>query len=159
METPPAFPPEVWERTPPEAPASIQALAACLETLASLVPTLQEQVRTVQEQLHQTSPHASRPPASAPPPYERPQRRRSDRRRGGPPGPPGHPRPLSPVEEVDEGVGIKPEQGAHCQASVSEDEPQPWRQHGSESPPLRPVRRLRSQPLSSASPLRTKPES
>jgi len=62
METPPAFPHEVWERTPPEAQAYIQALEACLETLVSMVHALQEQARTLQEQLNQTSQNSSRPP-------------------------------------------------------------------------------------------------
>ena len=55
METPPALPHEVWERTPSEAQTHIRALEACLETSASLVHALQEQVRTLQEQLNQTS--------------------------------------------------------------------------------------------------------
>ena len=50
METPPTLPHEVWERTPPEAQASIRALEARVETLAFMVHTLQEQVRTLQEQ-------------------------------------------------------------------------------------------------------------
>jgi hypothetical protein len=45
METPLAFPHEVWKRTRPEAQAYIQVLEACLETLASKVHALQEQVR------------------------------------------------------------------------------------------------------------------
>ena len=49
METPPAFPHEVWERPPPEAQAYIQALEVCLETLASMVHAFQEQVRTLQD--------------------------------------------------------------------------------------------------------------
>lgn len=46
METLPAFPHEVWERTPPEAQASIRALEAPVETLASTVHAFQEHVRT-----------------------------------------------------------------------------------------------------------------
>jgi uncharacterized protein DUF6444 len=66
METPPALPHEVWERTSPEAQTHIRALEACLETLASMVHALQEQVRTLQEQLNQTSQNSSRPPSSDP---------------------------------------------------------------------------------------------
>jgi hypothetical protein len=49
METPPSFPHEVWERTPPEAQAYMRALAARVETLASMVHAFQEPVRTLQE--------------------------------------------------------------------------------------------------------------
>ena len=41
MATPPAFPHEGWERTPPEAQAYIQALEARVETLASIVHAFQ----------------------------------------------------------------------------------------------------------------------
>jgi hypothetical protein len=61
METPPALPQEIWERTPPEVQAYIRALEARVETLTSMVHVLQEQVGTLQEQLHQTSRNSSRP--------------------------------------------------------------------------------------------------
>jgi transposase len=139
METPPALPHEVWERTPPEAQTHIRALGACLETLASMVHALQEQVRTLQEQLHQTSQNSSRPPSSDPPQHGRPRRPRSHRRRGGQPGHPGHTRTLIPVEEVDEVVVIKPEQCAHCHAPLSGDDLTPWRHQVIEIPPIKPV--------------------
>ena len=55
MDTLPACPHEVWERTPPEAPAYSRALEARGETWASMVPAVQEQGRTVQAQRHHTS--------------------------------------------------------------------------------------------------------
>ena len=67
METPPALPHDIWERTPPEAQAYIGALEARVETLASMVDALQEQVRTLQEQLNQTSRNSSRPPRATRP--------------------------------------------------------------------------------------------
>jgi transposase len=139
METLPAFPHEVWERTPPEAQAYIRALEARVETLASMVHAFQEQVRTLQEQLNQTSQNSSRPPSSDPPQPGRQRRPRSHRRRGGQPGHPGHTRPLLPVEEVDEVVVIKPEQCPHCQAPLSGDDPKPWRHQVIEIPPIKPV--------------------
>jgi transposase len=139
METPPALPHEVWERTPPEAQTHIRALEACLETLASMVHALQEQVRTLQEQLNQTSQNSSRPPSSDPPQHGRPRRPRSHRRRGGQPGHPGHTRTLIPVEDVDEVVVIKPEQCAHCHAPLSGDDLTPWRHQVLEIPPIKPV--------------------
>jgi transposase len=139
METLPAFPHEVWERTPPEAQAYIRTLEARVETLASMVHALQEQVRTLQEQLNQTSQNSSRPPSSDPPQPGRRRRPRSHRRRGGQPGHPGHTRPLIPVEEVDAVVVIKPEQCPHCQAPFSGDDPAPWRHQVIEIPPIKPV--------------------
>src|SRR5215211_666921 len=139
METPPALPHEVCERTPPEAQAYIRALGACLETLASMVHALQEQVGTLQALLHQTSQNSSRPPSSDPSQHRRPRRPRSHRRRGGQPGHPGHTRTLIPVEEVDEVVVIKPEQCPHCPAPLSGDDLQPWRHQVIEMPPITPV--------------------
>ena len=127
METLPALSHEVWERTPPEAQAYIQALEACLETLASMVHALQDQVRTLQEQLNQTSQNSSRPLSSDPPQHRRPRRPQSHRRRGGQPGHPGHTRTLIPGEAVDEVVVLKPEQCPHCQAPLSGEDPKPWR--------------------------------
>jgi len=43
------------------------------------------------------------------------------------------------VEEVDEVVGIKPEQCTHCQAPLSGDDPKPWRHQVIEIPRFKPV--------------------
>lgn len=139
METPPAILHEVWERTPPEAQASIRALEARVETLTSMVHTLQEQVGTLQEQLHQTARNSSRPPASDPPQWQRPSRPRGKRRRGGQPGHPGHTRTLLPVEAVDAVVVLKPEECPQCHAPLSGDDPKPWRHQVIELPPITPV--------------------
>ena len=139
METPPAFPHEVWERTPSEAQAYIRALEARVEALEAMVQALHEHNRTLQEQLHQTSRNSSRPPSSDPPQHERPRGPRSTRRRGGQPGHPGSTRTLIPVEEVDEVVVLKPEQCTHCHASLRGDDPQPWRHQVIELPPIKPV--------------------
>ena len=132
METSPALPPDIWERTPPEAQAYIRTLEARVETLASIVHTLQEH-------LNQTSRNSSRPPSSDPPQHGRPRRPRGERRRGGQPGHPGSTRTLVPVEEVDEGVVLKPEQCRYCQAPLSGDDPKPWRHQVIEMPPIKPV--------------------
>jgi transposase len=139
METPRAIPHDIWKQLPPEAQASIRALAARVEALEAMVQALQEHNRALQEQLHQTSRNSSRPPSSDPPHSERPHRPRSQRRRGGQPGHPGHTRPLLPIEEVDEMVVIKPAQCAHCQAPLSGDDPKPWRHQVIEIPPITPV--------------------
>jgi transposase len=96
-------------------------------------------MQALQEQLNQTSRNSSRPPSSDPLHRERPRRPRSPRRRGGQPGHPGHTRTLVSVDEVDEVVVIKPEQCTHCQAPLSGDDPQPWRHHVIEIPPIKPV--------------------
>ncbi len=139
MDTSPALLHEVWERTPPEAQASMRALEARVETLTSMVRALQAQVGTLQEQLHQTSRHASRPPSSDSPQVQRPRRPRGKRRRGGQPGHPGHTRTLLLVEAVDEVVVRKPEECTQCHAPVSGDDPTPWRHHVIEIPPSTPV--------------------
>ena len=139
METPPAFPHEVWERTPSEAQAYIRALEARVEALEAMVQALQEHNRALQEQLNQTSRNSSRPPSSDPPQPVRPRRPRSKRRRGGQPGHPGHTRTLIPVEEVDEVVVLKPEQCTHCHAPLQGDDPKPWRHQVIEIPPIKPV--------------------
>jgi transposase len=132
METLAALPPDIWERTPPEAQAYIRALEARLATLEGMMQALQEQLK-------QTSRNSSRPPASDPPQYQRPPRPRSKRRRGGQPGHPGHTRTLIPEEEVDEVVVIKPDLCTHCHAPLSGDDPQPWRHQVLEIPPMTPV--------------------
>src|SRR2546428_2978557 len=109
METLAALPRAMWERTPPEAQASIG-------TLEARVATLEAMVRMFQEQLNQRSRNSSRPPSSAPPPSQRPSGPRGQRRRGGPPGHPGQTRPLVPVEDVDEVVVLTPEQCRGCHA-------------------------------------------
>jgi transposase len=139
METLAALPPDIWERTPPEAQAYIRALEGRVETLTSMVHALQEQVRALQEQLNQTSRNSSRPPSSDPPQSRPPRRPGGNRGRGGQPGHPGHTRTLLPVEEVDEVVVIKPEQCMHCQAPLSGDDPRPWRHQVIEIPPIKPV--------------------
>jgi transposase len=131
-ETLAALPHDIWERTPPQAQAYIEALEARVTALVAMVQALQEQ-------LHQTSRNSSRPPSSDPPLPRHPYRPRGQRRRGGQPGHPGSTRTLIPVEEVDEVVVIKPAQCPHCQAPFSGDDPQPWRHQVIELPPIKPV--------------------
>jgi transposase len=132
METPTALPPDIWERTPPEAQAYIGELEARVATLEAMVHTLQEQ-------LNQTSRNSSRPPSSDPPQSQRPRRPRGKRRRGGQPGHPGHTRTLVPVEEVDEVVVLKPDQCSGCHAPLLGDDPSPFRHQVIEIPPIKPV--------------------
>jgi transposase len=139
MATPTALPADMWGRPPPEAQAYIRALEARLSSWEGMVQALQEQNHALQAQLHQTSRHSSRPPSSDPPPSQRPKRPRGKRRRGAQPGHPGATRTGMPVEDVDEVVTRKPEQGPRCPAPLLGDEPTPFRQHGIEMPPIPPV--------------------
>ncbi len=134
-----ALPPDIWEQTPPEAQAYIQALEARLSALESMMQALQEQNRALQEQLNQTSRNSSRPPSSDPPQSQRPRRPGGQRRRGGQPGHPGHTRTLIPVEEVDEVVVLKPDQCSGCQAPLLGDDAAPFRHQVIEIPPIQPV--------------------
>jgi transposase len=139
MDTPPAFSPELWTRTPPEVQAYIRALEARIVTFEAMVHTLHEQVRTLQAQLNQTSRNSSRPPSRDPPPSPRPRRPRGQRRRGAQPGHPGQTRTLVPVEDVDEVVVFKPEQCQGCRAPLWGDDTSPFRHQVIELPPIKPV--------------------
>jgi transposase len=139
MDTHPTLPQELWDRTPLEIRAYLEALEAQVQTLMSTVHTLQEQVRMLEERLNQTSRNSSRPPSSDPPQSQRPRRPRSQRHRGGQPGHPGHTRSLVPVEAVNEVVAIKPDQCSGCHAPLLGDDPSPFRHQVIEMPPLQPV--------------------
>jgi transposase len=142
MDTHPTLPQELWELTPPEVQAYIEALEARLASMGDLearVVALEALVQALQERLNQTSQHASRPPASNPPQHPHPRRPRGKRRRGGQPGHPGHTRTLLPVDAVDEIVVLKPEQCPSCHTALAGDDPTPWRHQVIEMPPLKPV--------------------
>lgn len=126
------FPPDIWDRTPPEVQAYILALEA---RIAALEATVQELL----ERVHQDSRTSSRPPSSDPPQRERPRRQPRGRRRGGQPGHPGQTRTLIPVEDVDVVRPLKPEQCARCQQPLTGDDPAPQRHQVLEMPPLHPV--------------------
>jgi transposase len=128
------FPPEIWERTPPEAQASIRALE-------SRVAALEATVRQLWEQVQQTSRTSSRPPSSDPPQAlgQRPRREPTGRRPGGQPGHAGQARVLVPVAEVDVVVPVKPERCPYCQHPLEGEELQPQRHQVMELPPSPPV--------------------
>lgn len=134
MDTHPALPPEIWERTPPEVQAYILHLEA-------RVATLEAAVQDLTERLQQDSHNSSRPPSSDAPKSQRQPRRRqpSGRRPGGQPGHRGQTRPLIPVAEVDEVIVLKPESCGRCDQPLDGDDPQPYRHQVVEIPPIRPV--------------------
>jgi transposase len=128
------FPPEIWERIPPEAQAYIRALE-------NRVAALEATVQQLREQVQQTSRTSSRPPSSDPPQAlgKRPRREPTGRRPGGQPGHEGQARALVPVEEVDVVVPVKPERCHHCQHLLQGEDPQPQRHQVTEIPPVKPV--------------------
>jgi transposase len=128
------FPPEIWERIPPEAQAYIRALE-------NRVAALEATVQQLREQVQQTSRTSSRPPSSDPPQAlgKRPRREPTGRRPGGQPGHEGQARALVPVEEVDVVVPVKPERCHHCQHLLPGEDPQPQRHQVTEIPPVKPV--------------------
>jgi len=142
MHTHPVLPQALWERTPSEVQAYIEALEArqaSMRALEARVAMLEAMVHALQEQLHQTSRNSSRPPSSDQPSSYRPRRPPGKRRRGGQPGHPGSTRTLLSVDEVDEIVALKPEQCQHCDAPLCGEDPTPWRHQVVEIPPLQPV--------------------
>jgi transposase len=128
------FPPEIWERIPPEAQAYIRALE-------NRVAALEATVQQLREQVQQTSRTSSRPPSSDPPQAlgKRPRREPTGRRPGGQPGHEGQARALVPVAEVDVVVPVKPERCHHCQHLLQGEDPQPQRHQVTEIPPVKPV--------------------
>ena len=128
------FPPEIWERIPPEAQAYIRVLE-------SRVAALEATVQQLREQVQQTSRTSSRPPSSDPPQAlgRRPRHEPSGRRPGGQPGHEGQTRALLPVEEVDIIIPVKPTPCVHCQQPLQGGDPQPQRHQVTELPPAKPV--------------------
>ena len=128
------FPPEIWERTPPEAQAYIRELERHVAALEATVQQLREQVQ-------QTSRTSSRPPSSDPPQAlsKRPRREPRGRRPGGQPGHEGQTRVVVPIETVDVVVPVKPERCRRCQHPLQGEDPQPQRHQVTEIPPVKPV--------------------
>jgi transposase len=134
MDMTPLLPPEIWDRTPPEAQALLVHLATRVATLEATVQALTEQVR-------QDSRTSSRPPSSDALSRQRSRRRRepSGRRPGGQPGHCGQTRELLPVEDVDEVIALHPTCCARCQQPLDGDDPQPQRHQVFEIPPIQPM--------------------
>ena len=135
METQPPLPSDIWDRTPPEAQAYIEALVA-------RVTALEATVKDLTERSEQNSHNSSRPPSSDGPSKKKRERRRrqpSGRGVGGQPGHRGQTRELIPVDEVDEVIALKPSSCAVCHHELAGEDPQPHRHQVLEIPPMCPV--------------------
>jgi hypothetical protein len=138
MNTFPALPPEIWERTPPEARERLLALEAEVEALRRQVVQLTGTVQELQERLGRTSGNSSQPPSADPPQAmgKRLRREPSGRRPGGQPGHEGQTRVWVPVEEVEVVVPVKPGRCRGCGQPVWGEDPQPQRHQVTELPPV-----------------------
>jgi transposase len=143
-----ALAPEVWERIPPEAQASIRALQARVGAWEETGQRVHATSRQVEATVHQVraprqqhSRPSSRPPSRDPPQAlgPRPRREPSGRRPGGQPGHEGQTRALLPVEAGDGLIAVKPARCPRGQPPWQGAAPQPQRQHVPEIPAVRPV--------------------
>ena len=141
MDTTPALPQEIWERTPAEAQEYLRALEARVDVLEVMVQHLPATIQQVTEQLQRNSRTSSRPPSSDPPQAlgQRPRREPTGRHPGGQPGHEGQARALLPVEAVDQVIPVKPARCGRCQHPLQGEDPQPQRHQVTEIPPVRPV--------------------
>ena len=137
METHPHLPSDVWDRTPPEAQAYIEALVARLRPLRRRFTTSPNECskihrihpdrrRVIGRQARRASPDSGVSPPSG-------------RRPGGQPGHPGQIRALIPVEEVAEVIALKPSSCSACHNPLVGDDPKPHRHQVMEIPPAQPV--------------------
>ena len=134
MDTSSPLSPDVWERTPAEAQASIRALAA---RGAALEAPVQRRL----ERLRMDAQHSSPPPSRDPPAMRTPRRRRtpSGRKPGGPPGHQGQPRAFGPLEAVEAVLPVTPPHCARCPHPWPGEDGQPQRPQVTDLPPRQPV--------------------
>ena len=134
METQPPLPSDIWDQTPPEAQAYIEALMA-------RVTALEAAIKEVTGRLQQDSHNSSRPPSSDNSSGKTRKRRQqpSGGRPGGQPGHQGHTRELIPVDEVTQVVTLKPLSCSRCHHALMSEDPQPHRHQVIEIPPISPV--------------------
>ena len=117
---------EDWEKTP----AAVQGYIAKQEAA----------IKDARERLGQNSQNSSRPPSSDFPEQKgkksKKKRTATQRKAGGQPGHKRHKRELTPVEDVDEVVPVKPEICRHCGAGLAGEDSQPHRHQVTEIPPI-----------------------
>ena len=117
--------------------AAYETQLAALREQVAQVDDLKAEIAELRERLGQNSSNSSRPPSSDPPTYKsKPEREPQGRKRGGQPGHQGHTRKLSPTEEVDHLVELRPAACRRCGRRLRGDDSQPERHQVSEVPPV-----------------------
>jgi transposase len=107
------LPPDIWDRTPPEAQAFILAMLA-------EVAALRAEVAELKARLDQNSSNSHKPPSSDPPSVTKPVKPPTGRKRGGQPGHDGHSRKMLPPERVHHRVDHHPSDCRNCGDSLSD---------------------------------------
>jgi transposase len=111
---------------------------AALEAKDAEIENLKTEVAALRERLGQNSTNSSRPPSSDPPPASRPSRREpSGQKQGAQVGHQGAGRLLTPEEEVDHIVDLRPAQCRRCGRRLQGDDSRPLRHQVTEIPPER----------------------
>lgn len=128
----PSLPQDVWDATPAEARALIEALLIQMEALRA-------EVATLKARLDANSQNSSRPPSSDPPHVKRqPPRPASKRKRGGQPGHKRVIRPLVPPEKLTGVVECVPTACRSCGEALAGADPTPHPHQVAELPEVRP---------------------
>ena len=124
---------DVWEATPAESRALIEALRLQVEAPRAEVVALKDR-------LDANSSNSSKPPSTDPPHLKRrPPLVPSGKKRGGQQGHQRHTRPLVPPEQLVGSVECKPAVCSGCGRHLDGDDPEPIRHQVAEIPEVRPT--------------------
>ncbi len=118
----------------------IQALTQENEELPVQLAALATELASLRERIGRSSRNSSKPLSSDGPGFKPPERRKgSGRKRGGQPGHPVAGPELLPIERVDEVVEHHPQACRRCGTLLQGEDPEPWRHHVIEIPPITPL--------------------
>jgi transposase len=117
----PPLPPEIWDRTPPEAQALILSLLATVEAMKGEIAALKAEVADLKSRLDQNSSNSHKPPSSDPPSVAKPTKSPTGRKRGGQPGHEGRSRKMLPPERVNERIDYHPDTCRCCGDDLASD--------------------------------------
>ena len=133
MTLPPPLPQDVWQATPDDSRALIEALLFQVEALRA-------EVAALQARLDANSSNSSRPPSTDPPHLKRrPPAPPSGKKRGGQHGHKRSIRPLVGPEQLDGSFDCKPDTCSGCGHQLAGDDPTPIRHQVAEIPEVRPT--------------------